>query len=131
MSKYGVISGPYFPVFGLNREIYRVNLEHLWVTSQVISPNGDIEINPGLESRNALNRCFSKFLKIFKKHISAYVYKSFSFISIHFCSQILYYLPLRNLSQSEIPSDDKIWKYLETILSEKITLVTSWSLCLL
>ena len=24
MSKYGVISGPYFPVFGLNTEIYGV-----------------------------------------------------------------------------------------------------------
>ena len=26
MSKYGVISGPDFPVFGLNTEIYEVNL---------------------------------------------------------------------------------------------------------
>ena len=26
MSKYGVISGPCFPVFGLNKEIYGVNL---------------------------------------------------------------------------------------------------------
>ena len=26
MSKYGVICGPYFPVFGLNTEIYFVNL---------------------------------------------------------------------------------------------------------
>ena len=26
VSKYGVISGPYFPVFGLNKEIYEVNL---------------------------------------------------------------------------------------------------------
>ena len=26
MSKYGVISGPYFPIFGLNTEIYGVNL---------------------------------------------------------------------------------------------------------
>ena len=25
MSKYGVFSGPYFPVFGLNTEIYGVN----------------------------------------------------------------------------------------------------------
>ena len=25
LSKYGVISGPYFPVFGLNTEIYFVN----------------------------------------------------------------------------------------------------------
>ena len=26
VSKYGVISGPYFPLFGLNTEIYEVNL---------------------------------------------------------------------------------------------------------
>ena len=26
MSKYGVISGPHFPVFGLNTEIYEINL---------------------------------------------------------------------------------------------------------
>ena len=26
VSKYGVFSGPYFPVFGLNTEIYFVNL---------------------------------------------------------------------------------------------------------
>ena len=26
VSKYGVISGPYFPVLGLNTEIYEVNL---------------------------------------------------------------------------------------------------------
>ena len=26
MSRYGVFSGPYFPVFGLNTEIYTVNL---------------------------------------------------------------------------------------------------------
>ena len=25
VSKYGVISGPYFPVFGLNTEIYFIN----------------------------------------------------------------------------------------------------------
>ena len=26
MSKYGVFTGPYFPVFGLNKEFYSVNL---------------------------------------------------------------------------------------------------------
>ena len=26
VSKYGVFSGPYFPLFGLNTEIYRINL---------------------------------------------------------------------------------------------------------
>ena len=25
LSKYGVLSGPYFPIFGLNTEIYGVN----------------------------------------------------------------------------------------------------------
>ena len=29
MSKYGVFSGPYFPVFGLNTEIYGVNVRPL------------------------------------------------------------------------------------------------------
>ena len=28
MSKYAVFSGPYFPVFGLNTEIYSVNQEY-------------------------------------------------------------------------------------------------------
>ena len=28
MSKYGVISGPYFPVFGLNTEIYSITLRN-------------------------------------------------------------------------------------------------------
>ena len=36
--KYGVISGPYFPVFGLNKEIYEVNLcsqsEYMKITNQ-------------------------------------------------------------------------------------------------
>ena len=27
MSKYGVFSGPYFPVFGLNTEIYSVRVQ--------------------------------------------------------------------------------------------------------
>ena len=31
VSKYGIISGPYFPVFGLNTEIYSVNL---WIQSE-------------------------------------------------------------------------------------------------
>ena len=86
MSKYGVISGPYFPVFGLNREIYGVNLEHLWVTSRVISPNGDIEINPGLESKNALNRCFSIFFKNLNSisaHMFTKVFLLSAYISVH------------------------------------------------
>ena len=69
-------------------------LEYLWVASRIISPCGDIEINPGPNS-NALNRCFS----ICHWNVSTHVYKSFSFISIHFCPQT--YL------NSEIPSDDE------------------------
>ena len=30
VSKYGVFSRPYFPVFGLNTEIYCVNLSHIY-----------------------------------------------------------------------------------------------------
>ena len=28
VSRYGVISRPYFPVFGMNTEIYRIQSEH-------------------------------------------------------------------------------------------------------
>ena len=72
-------------------------LEYLWVGSQIISLSGYIEINPS-PKLNVLNRCFSMLLE-FKQHISIHIYKSFSSISIHFCPQIWYYLPLQNLSQ--------------------------------
>ena len=36
MSKYGVFSGLYFPIFGLNTEIYSVNLRTPWIS--VFSP---------------------------------------------------------------------------------------------
>ena len=48
MSKYGVISSPYFPVFGLNTEIYRV--------ISVFNPNAGKygpEITPYLDTFNA------------------------------------------------------------------------------
>ena len=40
MSNYGVISGPYFPVFGLNTEIYELNqtLDHQGQHSRKHSP---------------------------------------------------------------------------------------------
>ena len=41
VSKYGVISGPYFPVFGLNTEIYEVNLRSKSPYSVRIQGNTD------------------------------------------------------------------------------------------
>ena len=46
MSKYGVFSGPYFPVFGLNAEIYGV------IQDTVFSPNAEIY---GLEKTSYLD----------------------------------------------------------------------------
>ena len=40
-SQYGVISGPYFPVFGMNTEIYGVNL-HIQSYGPEIKPYLDI-----------------------------------------------------------------------------------------
>ena len=68
------------------------------IASLVISPSGDIEINPG-PKLNALNRFFCDMSLEFKQCISTHVYKSFSSISMHFDPQIWYYFPLRNLSQ--------------------------------
>ena len=50
-SKYGVFSGWYFPVFGLNKEIYEVN--------SVINPNGE---KYGPEKTPYLDTLFSKWL---------------------------------------------------------------------
>ena len=51
VSKYGVNSGPYFPVFGLNTEIYRVNL-------RIQSETGKYgpEITPYLDTFHAVPR---------------------------------------------------------------------------
>ena len=52
VSKYGVVSGPYFPVFGLNTEIYSVNL--------VCNPNTGKygpEITPYLDTFHAVIFC--------------------------------------------------------------------------
>ena len=50
-SKYGVFSGWYFSVFGLNQEIYEVN--------SVINPNGE---KYGPEKTPYLDTLFSKWL---------------------------------------------------------------------
>ena len=80
-------------------------LEYPWVTSRVSSLSGDIDINSGPKS-NALNRCFS-ICHWNLNSVSAHIFRIYGFSSIHFCPQIWHYLLLRNLSQSEIPSDDK------------------------
>ena len=79
-------------------------LEYLWVGSRIISLSGGIEINPR-PKLNALSQCFSICRWNLNSISATHVYKSFSSISIYFCPQIWYYLPLRNLSQSR----DSIW----------------------
>ena len=83
--------------------IYLLNisnlLEYLWVASRIISLSVEMDINPGPTVKSV----FFDMLLEFKQHISSHVHKSFSFISIHFCPQIWYYLPLRNLSHFQNP----------------------------
>ena len=42
VSKYGVISGPYFPVLGLNTEIYKVNLHIQFEYRQIRTRNNSV-----------------------------------------------------------------------------------------
>ena len=81
-------------------------MEHLWVVSQIISLNGDIEVNLGPKS-NAINRCFSA-CRWNLKSISAHMFTKVSFlsayISVHKFDIICLYETYIN---SEIPSDDK------------------------
>ena len=42
VSKYGVISGPYFPVFGLNTEIYDVNPHILFEYRKIRTRNSSV-----------------------------------------------------------------------------------------
>ena len=66
MSQYGVISVPYFPVLGLNTEIYFVNLRiqselflvRIFLYSAVLSPNTGkygTEITPYLDTFHAVS----------------------------------------------------------------------------
>ena len=98
-------------------------LEYLWVASQVISLSGNIEINPGPKS-NALNRCFSKChwnLNSISAHMFTKVSLLSAYISVHkfdiICPSETHLNPKSHLMT-------KIWKYLDTILSEKITPLT-------
>ena len=42
VSKYGVISGPYFPVFGLNTEIYSLNLRIQYEYRKIRTRNNSV-----------------------------------------------------------------------------------------
>ena len=67
MSKYGVISGLYFPIFGLNTEIYSVNLR---IESKY------------REMRTRKNSAFGQFSRsgIFKKSLKSSTMLSFYFL---------------------------------------------------
>ena len=45
MSKYGIVSGPYFPVFGLKMEIYVVNLWRFAIERGAMHLHENYEIN--------------------------------------------------------------------------------------
>ena len=61
VSKYGVIFGPYFPAFGLNTEIYRVNLRVESECREIQTRNNSVfghfwrSVNLGQK----LNHCFT------------------------------------------------------------------------
>ena len=64
MSKYGVFFGPYFPVFGLNAEIYSVNLAF----SSNTRKNGP-EKTPDLDNFHTLFLCDTLFCDLFIKDL--------------------------------------------------------------
>ena len=97
--------------------------EYLWVASQIISLIGDIEFNPSPKS-NMLNQCFSIFhwnLKAYQ-HICLqkflfYQHTCLSRNLISFSSPKIISIPKSHLMR-------KFRKYLDTILSRKITHLT-------
>ena len=46
MSKYGVISGPYFPVFGLNTGKHRPEITLYLDTFQAVHANQSLSVHP-------------------------------------------------------------------------------------
>ena len=71
VSKYGVFSGPYFPVFGLNREIYGVNLR---IQSQYTGKYGP-EKTPYLDAFHAAEVSnFQKILVLSIQRVNRYRY---------------------------------------------------------
>ena len=96
-------------------------MEYLWVASRIINLSGHIENNPGPRS-NVLNWCFSichwnlnsksphKFTKAFLP-------------SVYLSNLILFVSPKRiSILKSHLMRN--IWRYLDKILSEKITHLT-------
>ena len=62
VSKYGVISGPYFPVFGLNTEIYGANNYYTHRLMKICSICKEIESNVNeeeLENFLKFNNCWN------------------------------------------------------------------------
>ena len=56
MSKYGVFSGLYFPVFGLNTEIYGVSEDIVSIVSSLVKSLREIT-----ENSDDKQRCFENF----------------------------------------------------------------------
>ena len=65
MSNYGVISGPYFPSFGLNTERYGLNTEYLSVFSPNAGKYGP-EKTPYLYTFHAMVRFYHEFVEIYQ-----------------------------------------------------------------
>ena len=73
VSKYGVISGPYFPVFGLNTEIYGVNLR---IQSKYRT----------IRTRN--NSVFGQFSRNGNPKLYQYLFRIFEHTSNHYFSKL-------------------------------------------
>ena len=56
VSKYGVISGPYFPVFGLSTEIYEVNLRIQFEYRKIRTKNNSVSGHFSSSVRMAKNK---------------------------------------------------------------------------
>ena len=98
-------------------------LECLWVASRIISVRGDIEIDPETKS-NLLKLCFSlrhRSLNSLSAHLFTKISFPSAYISVEklalFASQKFILIPKFHLMA-------KIWKYLDTIFSGKITHLT-------
>ena len=66
MSKYGVISDPYFPVFGLNAEIYGVNLRIQFEYRKIRTRNNSVL---GHFSNHMYNSRLARLTGVFKSHV--------------------------------------------------------------
>ena len=65
MSKYGVFSGTYFPVFGLNTEIYGVNIRIKYEYRKIRTrKNQRYEKTPYLDTFHAVLLRYTCFKKI-------------------------------------------------------------------